>query len=580
MVASLPDPAFAAARVSSEDEAERVAARMIDLARSDFLDALPVAAAVLARHGGTDVMQAANDRFLQLCASGRPAAPDEPLAAIRLLGGLLGGPIADMLDRSQPPREFDWCDGDAVSGRHFVVRLAPLRPLPDYSSRCLLTLVNRTAEVETARSLRAEMLHDSLTGLPNRVAFGEAVDAALAAAGRPVVLMINLRRFSRVNESLGGVTGDELIITVARRLISSIRPGDKLARFGGDEFALLLADMGEQQDAIAAAERLRATMATPFRLSDLDIRVDAAIGCALAGPDDGDGEQLVRNAQFALKCAKSSGRVEVYHPGEARLALRRFSIETDLRRAIEREELSLAFQPIIDLSSNRVSGFEALARWRHPEKGEIGPGEFVHVAEEAGLILPLGRWALAEAARTLAEWDRQAGRALTLSMSVNVSAVQIAQDDVCAAAADALSRHDLPGERLTLELTESVIINDPERATRALSALKELKLRVAMDDFGTGYSSLAYLQRLPIDILKIDRSFVTGMLGDRDSVAIVRAVLSLADALGKDATAEGVERLELAQTLNALGCRYAQGYHFAPALSADAALAYALSRNA
>ena len=564
-----------------QDETVRALLRI----RRDFLDALPIAAAVASRPdgGGADVFEGGNHLFERLAGDALIDGEQRPVTDIVFVAtNGLADAIGAFLGSDGETRQFALGDSN-VGSRHFVVRLARLKELSGASRRCLVTLVDRTAEVETARSLRAEMLHDSLTGLPNRVAFSEAIDAAIdsgSGSGSFAVLMINLRRFSRINESLGAIAGDELIITVARRLVSSLRPQDFLARTGGDEFGVLLDPIVDDADAFAVVERLQAALSTPFRLCDHEIRIESAVGCALGHTGDAEAEELVRNAQFAMKCAKASGRIETYHPGEARIANRRFAIETELRRTIERDELSLAFQPVIDLSNGRVAGFEALARWHHPDRGEIVPNEFIAVAEEAGLIVPLGRWAIDAAARALAAWRDVPGLPPRLAMAVNVSAVQIAQDDVVGVVAAALARNDLPGERMTLELTESVIINDPESATRTLEGLKALKVAIAMDDFGTGYSSLAYLQRLPIDLLKIDRSFVSGMLGDRDSVAIVRAVLSLADALGMKTVAEGVETVELAQTLNALGCRYAQGFHFARPLSADDALRYALSRNA
>jgi len=319
-------------------------------------------------------------------------------------------------------------------------------------------------------------------------------------------------------------------------------------------------------------------MATPFKISDLEIRVECAVGVALmhAGQDP---EELFRNAQFAVKQAKLAGMPQVYEARQATEARRRFSIETELRRALDKDQLKLFYQPLIDLKSGEVAGFEALARWDHEDRGEISPTEFIPVAEESGLILQLGRWAMDTAAMTVADWDRQAGELLPVYVGVNLSAIQVARDDIAAVVASALKSSGLTGDRLTLELTESSIVQDPARAQRVFEALKALDATVAMDDFGTGYSSLAYLQRLPIDVLKIDRSFVSGMMVDADSVAIVRAVLSLAEALGMSTTAEGVETVELATTLAALGCASGQGYYFSKPLEAGAALQYWKARS-
>jgi EAL domain-containing protein (putative c-di-GMP-specific phosphodiesterase class I) len=333
-------------------------------------------------------------------------------------------------------------------------------------------------------------------------------------------------------------------------------------------------------DALRAADRIKAVLTLPFRLTELEIRVDCAIGCVMLSPAVSSAEEVLRNAQFALKRAKRVGTTEVYEPVEAQAVRRRFSMETELRRAIEADELTLDFQPLVELRTGRVYAFEALARWRNDPDGPISPSEFIPVAEESGLIVPLGRWALEAATRTLAEWDRRAGAALPFSVSVNLSAIQISRDDVAGVVRNALAASGLPGRRLTLELTESAIIHDPDRAAAVLRALRAMDVKVAMDDFGTGYTSLASLQRLPIDLLKIDRSLVANLPRDPDAAAIVRAILSLADALGMDTLAEGIERAELGEVLAAMGCTYGQGFHFAPPLGADAALAYWLERSA
>jgi diguanylate cyclase (GGDEF)-like protein len=399
-----------------------------------------------------------------------------------------------------------------------------------------------------------------------------------AKSGNHAVLVVDMLRFSRINESMGSLAGDELLITFARRLISALRAGDRLARTGGTEFGIIVALRRGLDDALKAATRIQDAMGAPFRLSELEIKVECAIGLAIMQPGQ-DAEELFRNAQFAVKQAKQSGRPQVYEPREASLARRRFSIETELRRALDRDALSLFYQPLINLKTGEVAGFEALARWTHDDRGEISPSEFIPVAEESGLILTLGRWAMDKAAATLASWDRDAGELLPLYVGVNLSAIQVARDDIAAMVASALRSSGLTGDRLTLELTESAIVQDPRRATRVFNALKALDATVAMDDFGTGYSSLAYLQRLPIDVLKIDRSFVSGMMIDPDSVAIVRAVLSLAEALGMSTTAEGVESRELAMTLATLGCASGQGYFFAKPLAADQAVDFWRSRK-
>jgi diguanylate cyclase (GGDEF)-like protein len=552
-----------------------------------LLDALPIAAAVIGRTGEGRLRLVAYNQRLKSAVERAHAGLFDPAA----LPFLQRGRIADLLNTYLGANhggedELDFRDGDGVSASYFRMKLAPLpRDEPSGEQRCLVSLVDRSVEVLAERTLRAEMLRDSLTGLPNRLGFTETIEkAGLIGAGgltglvEHAVLVVDLRRFSRINESMGSLAGDELLITFARRLMSTLRSGDVLARTGGNEFGVLVGISRGVEDALAAAERIQQVLTTPFRLSELEIRVECAIGLALMQPGQ-DSEELFRNAQFAVKQAKAAGRPQIYEPSEASAARRRFSIETELRRALDREELKLCYQPLIDLKSGKVAGFEALARWTHPDRGEISPTEFIPVAEESGLILTLGRWAMETAAQTLAAWDRAEGRRLPLYVAVNLSAIQVARDDIAEVVSSALRSSGLSGDRLSLELTESSIVQDPARATRVFDALKSLDATVAMDDFGTGYSSLAYLQRLPIDVLKIDRSFVTAMMRDPDSVAIVRAVLSLAEALGMSTTAEGIESVELATTLATLGCSSGQGFYYAKPLEAAKALAYWRRRN-
>ena len=546
-----------------------------------LLDALPIAAAIIERDSASRLMVTAhNTRFFETVRLSTCTAADWNEAEC-----LKGGPIAELLhaffDGSNTAGELDFRDGEGIASQFLRVKLAPLPRLEGAGPRCLLSVVDRTVEVQAERTLRAEMLRDSLTGLPNRLAFTEAIEKEGEGVSRDLdhaVLVVDMLRFSRINESMGSLAGDELLITFARRLILALRAGDVLARTGGNEFGVLVSLRRGIADAMKAAERIQQVMATPFKISDLEIRVECAIGLALMNAGQ-DSEELFRNAQLAVKQAKLLGRPQVYEPKQATEARRRFSIETELRRALDKDELKLFYQPLIDLRSGKVAGFEALARWTHEDRGEISPTEFIPVAEESGLILHLGRWAMDKAAQTLADWDARMGEKLPLYVGVNLSAIQVARDNIAEVVSSALRSSGLTGDRLTLELTESSIVQDPARATRVFDALKALDATVAMDDFGTGYSSLAYLQRLPIDVLKIDKSFVSGMMVDPDAVAIVRAVLSLAEALGMSTTAEGIETVELATTLATLGCASGQGYYFAKPLEADTALEYWKSRR-
>jgi diguanylate cyclase (GGDEF)-like protein len=543
---------------------------------SALLDALPIAAGIFGLREGRLWVHALNRRFFELAGCNADPAAFTELYKQYADSDSGAFVLSYLTDPASSPDEQDLVEGEGPGRRFLKLKLAPLVADSKGKPRCLLSVVDRTVEVQAENNLRAEMLRDSLTGLPNRLSFTETVEARGATSARDcdhAVLVVDMLRFSRINESMGSLAGDELLITFARRLMSALRGGDMLARTGGNEFGVLVGLKRGVEDALAAAERIQQVMATPFKLSELEIRVECAIGVALV---DGvqDAEELLRNAQFAVKQAKAAGKPQVYEPKEASAARRRFSIETELRRALDKDQLKLFYQPLINLKSGEVAGFEALARWNHEDRGEISPSEFIPVAEESGLILQLGRWAMDKAAQTVADWDKQAGEPLPVYVGVNLSAIQVARDNIAEVVESALRSTGLKGNRLTLELTESSIVQDPGRAMRVFEALKALDATVAMDDFGTGYSSLAYLQRLPIDVLKIDKSFVTGMMRDPDSVAIVRAVLSLADALGMSTTAEGIETVELATTLATLGCASGQGFYFAKPLEAGAALEY------
>jgi diguanylate cyclase (GGDEF)-like protein len=536
------------------------------------IDLLPIPAAIAELEDERLVLRAINSAFVQ-------AGLGETLTTT-LLTQLLGGRIDAFLRSGATRHELAWCCGTEIDARYYTVTFAR-REDAGLAARCLVTLVDVTGERRTETNLRREMLSDSLTGLPNRAGFDDVIDEAVTSGDRDglAVLVINLARFSGVNACLGPLAGDELLISVARRIKGALRGRDVLARTGGDEFAILAVVEDGGTGARQLAQRIEAAFATPFLLSGFEIRVACSIGIALGADATRASDDLVRRAQIAVKQAKASGRHEIYHPESFALMRSRFAMETELRRAVENGELKLTYQPICDLATGRVVSFESLARWTR-DGVEVSPADFIPVAEECGLIVPLGRWALSEAASTLAEWKAAHGSDPEISLAVNLSAIQLQRDDVPRLVADALGSHGLGGQSLTLELTESAIVSDPDRVAATMHALKGLGTTLAMDDFGTGYSNLAYLQKLPIDLLKIDRSFITGMLADRDKVAIVRAILGLATALGMRTTAEGVETNELAQTLAALGCTNGQGYFYAHPLPAAAAYELLVARNA
>ncbi|MHA6720446.1 putative bifunctional diguanylate cyclase/phosphodiesterase [Sphingomonas sp. RS6] len=537
-----------------------------------MLDLLPVPAVLIEVNGDRFVFLATNGPF-RLAGLGANA-DESPLVR------LLAARIQAFLESTATHLQIAWRFGDEVDSRYFRVQFA--RRDRNDPTRCLVTLVDHTSELRTEHSLRREMATDSLTGLPNRSGFSDEIESRVTPdeAVYYAVLVVNLDRFSRVNACMGGLAGDELLISVARRLKGALRARDMLARLGGDEFAVLMYLDDGLNDAMHVAKRIHAALGNPFRLSNFEIRVDCSIGVAMGADNDGDPEDLIRNAQFAVRRAKKSGRTEIYHTRAFDLAREQFAIETELRRAIENGQMTLSFQPICDLASGHICSFEALARWTNEDGVRLSPNDFIPVAEESGLIVPLGRWAMAEAVRTLAAWDVRAGGDCGVKIAVNLSAIQLQRDQIGAMVKAALDAHRMPGSRFTLELTESAIVTDPDRIAQTMRVLKDLGTTLAMDDFGTGYSNLAYLQKLPIDLLKIDRSFVTGMLADRDKVAIVRAILSLAQALGMQTTAEGIETNELAQTLAALGCSYGQGFFYSRPVPADEAFALIAARNA
>ncbi len=549
-----------------------------------ILDALPLGAAILqAGHGGA-ICRIAN-RILETWAGvPRLAAIGLPVAALSPFAGAdaLFAAIDEIL-AGAGPRDVNWTGPVAGRERHLSAHVCRLADDPP---RVMMTVRDRSPEMQAERSLRQTMLHDALTGLPNRVMFIEETEAAIevaakAAAGakqHAAVLALDINRFKAVNEGMGHLAGDELLISFARRLLPCVRGGDVLARLSGDEFAVLVRGIDGADEAVQVAQRIHETLATPFAITERELFIGASIGIATTMTSGSFAEDLLRDAEFALNRAKAAGvaRTEIYQLNAHDQAKSRFELETDLRHALERDELRLYYQPLIDLRSGRIAGFEALARWQHPDRGIVPPNDFIPLAEETGLIVPIGRWALDTACRQLADWRRRLGRD-DLIVAVNMSGGQLVRDDVVDAVTQALAASGLPGNRLKIELTESVIIDNPKRAGAILERLKALDVSIAMDDFGTGYSSLAYLQKLPIDVLKIDRSFVSNMFETEDSYNIVIAILGLAASLGMETVAEGIETIAQADRLTDLACQTGQGFLYARPLPVDAAEAYLLA---
>ena len=416
-----------------------------------------------------------------------------------------------------------------------------------------------------------DAFHDSLTGLPNRALFRDLLGRSLGRAQRRIdyrfaVLFIDLDRFKVVNDSLGHSVGDELLRAITRRIERCVRPGDTVARLGGDEFTILVDDIGNASDATRVADRIQRELTQPFNLSGHEVFTSASIGIALSASGYDAADDLLRDADIAMYRAKALGkaRYEVFDTAMHARAKALLELETDLRRAIERGELRLYYQPVVSTETGRIAGFEGLVRWQHPQRGLIGPAAFVPIAEETGLIIPIGRWVLGEACRQMRQWQERFPVLGDLTISVNLSGKQFAQARLVEDVSQALRDSGLAPGRLRLEITESVVMENAPSAMAMIDQLRALDVKIDIDDFGTGYSSLSYLQRFSLDNLKIDRSFVSNIVSDRgENAEIVRTIVTLAQHLGMGAVAEGVETPDQLRLLRELGCQRVQGFLFA-----------------
>jgi diguanylate cyclase (GGDEF)-like protein len=414
--------------------------------------------------------------------------------------------------------------------------------------------------------LRHDSMHDALTGLPNRGLFMKRLDDATNRSRRDedgifAVLFLDVDDFKLVNDSMGHHVGDEMLVTIARRLEDCVRGGDVVARLGGDEFAILLERIADVRDAALVAERVQQALAEPIAIGGYEHSTSASIGVALSAGAEEQPEYILRSADTAMYRAKNSGRgrYEMFDRAMHAEALTRLQIETDLRHALDRSEFFLQYQPIISLRSGKICGAEALVRWNHSKRGIVSPATFVPLAEDTGLVVPLGRWVLREACRQAKLWEEQPGRD-RFHMAVNLSVREFGQPDLVPIVAALLEESGLKPTTLNLEITESAIIGQKHPAIETVEQLRELGVGIHLDDFGTGYSALSYLHRLPLDAVKIDRSFTSAIDTEERPLHVVRAIISLAHAIGLEVVAEGVSTAEQLSLLREIGCDYAQGF--------------------
>ena len=449
-----------------------------------------------------------------------------------------------------------------------------------HKERLEAEIAQRTAAED---QLRHDAMRDALTGLSNRAVLVDHLNGCIERAKRHhdykfALLFLDLDRFKVINDSLGHTVGDQLLVAIAQRLDGCLRSMDTIARpegtavsrLGGDEFVILLDDISDVADASRVAQRIQDAVTKPFHLSGHEIATSASIGIALSATGYENAQDILRDADTAMYRAKAAGKAcfEVFDKAMHDQAMARLQLENDLRRAIERDQFQLVYQPIVKLQTARVVGFEALIRWNHPKRGVVSPADFIPVAEETGLIVPIGRWVLQEACRQLGAWREQLPSAEALTINVNISKRQVSEGGLAQDVQRVLRDIGLPGDSLRLEITETVIMENHDSIMAVLVELKELGVGLHMDDFGTGYSSLSYLHRFPLDVLKIDRAFMSNLEADVEYAAVVHAIVTLAHNLNMKVTAEGIETSEQLAQIFALDCDYGQGYLFSKPLCA------------
>ena len=497
--------------------------------------------------------------------------PDDLPTALSNIGQLLKGKV----QASQMEKRYIHKSGHEV-WVHWSVSL--VRDQYSKSVHLIFQIQDITDRKLAEQQLHHDAFHDALTGLPNRALFMDHLKLAIARSRRHVttkfaVLYLDLDRFKVINDSLGHTIGDQLLVGIADRLKQNLRPGDTVARLGGDEFTVLVEDITDETESIQVAERIQKELSVPFTLSGREVFTTVSMGIAPSATGYERAEDILRDADTAMYRAKSAGkaRYEIFDKAMHARAINLLQMETDMRRALEREEFVLHYQPIVALENFRLRGFEALVRWQHPERGFISPMDFIPVAEETGMIVPLGEWVMREACRQMNGWQRMFPLEHPLFITVNLSSKQFSQTTLISTFAMILQETGVKPHSVKLEITESVVMENIETATEMLRQLRSLGVKLAIDDFGTGYSSLSYLHRFPIDTLKIDRSFVTRMSENNENTEIVRTIVVLAQNLGMDVVAEGVETNEQLVILQKLGCENGQGYFFSKPVNADGA---------
>jgi diguanylate cyclase (GGDEF)-like protein/PAS domain S-box-containing protein len=464
--------------------------------------------------------------------------------------------------------------------RWVLLSVTTVNDAQNHAANLIFQMQDISDRKQAEKKLVHDAFHDALTGLPNRMFFMDQLKQSLQRAKRTndvpfAVLFLDFDRFKIINDSFGHMIGDQLLIAIAERLRSSVRPRDTVARLGGDEFTILLDSLKSPDDAIDMARRLLSNLSEHFKLPDREVFITASIGVALSTAGYEHAEEVLRDADTAMYRAKSLGRAryEIFDKGmNATTATDLPQIEMDLWRALERDELTLDYQPIVSLRTGRIAGFEALLRWLHPSRGMVSPLDFISVAEETGLIIPIGQWVLNKACQQTREWQKLYPQTPPLQISVNLSPKQFMQRDLIDQISLALDRGGLSPASLKVEITEGMVMQNVESTMQMLGQLQALGVAISLDDFGTGYSSLSYLHRFPISTLKIDQSFVSSMSNNQESLEIVRTILGLARNLKMEVIAEGVETLEQARELKAMNCEYGQGFYFSRALNVEGAV--------